>query len=88
MRRLRAILSVMGARVRGILADALSLPAEERAGLAVELLASLDGEPDPDAEQAWVQEITARAESARAGQTVGLESEAIHAEARRILEGK
>jgi hypothetical protein len=78
----------MGARARGIRADALSLPAAEPADLAVELLASLDGEPDPDAEQAWVQEIAARAERARDGQTVGLESEAVHLEARRILEGK
>jgi hypothetical protein len=79
---------MMGARTSGILADALSLPAEERAGLAVELLASLDGEPDPDAEQAWVEEITARAQRARSGQSVGLEAEAVHAQARRILEGK
>jgi len=40
-------------------------PPKSAQGWPSMLLASLDGEPDPDAEQAWVQEITARAESVR-----------------------
>ena len=43
-----------------ILADILSLPAEERAHLALELIRSLDGEPDADAAQAWDVEIERR----------------------------
>jgi hypothetical protein len=78
----------MSARARDILQDALSLPPEERADVAVELLASLDGEADADAEQAWAREIAARAERARRGETVGADAQAVHAEARRIVEGK
>ncbi len=43
-----------------ILADILRLPAEERARLALELIRSLDGEPDAGAAQAWDVEIKRR----------------------------
>jgi putative addiction module component (TIGR02574 family) len=43
-----------------VLADALKLDAESRARLAAEILASLDGPADPDAEQAWQAEIARR----------------------------
>jgi putative addiction module component (TIGR02574 family) len=39
---------------------ALELPESERAALAHELLASLDGSADTDAQQAWEAEITQR----------------------------
>jgi putative addiction module component (TIGR02574 family) len=78
----------MGSEARRILESAMALSEEERAALAVELLATLDGEADPGAEQAWVEEITRRAERARAGQTAGIDAEAVHAEARRIIEGR
>jgi hypothetical protein len=39
-----------------LLADALRLSPEVRAELAAELLASLDGPADPDAEAAWAAE--------------------------------
>ena len=64
----------------------MSLSADERAQLAVELLSSLDGEPDADAEKSWAAKITLRAERARAGETVGIDSETVHADARRIIE--
>jgi hypothetical protein len=76
----------MGGEARRILESALVLSEEERAALAVELLATLDGEADPGAEQAWVEEITRRAE--RAGQTAAINSDAVHDEARRIIEGR
>jgi hypothetical protein len=76
----------MGAEARNILERAMALSEEERAALAVELLATLDGEADPGAEQAWIEEITLRAERARAGQTAGIDSEAVHAEARCMIE--
>lgn len=78
----------MGPEARRILERALALSEEERATLAVELLATLDGEADPGAERGWVEEITLRAERARAGQTAGIGAEAVHAEARRIIEGR
>ena len=43
-----------------VLADGLRLDAESRARLAAEILASLDGPADPDAEQAWQAEIARR----------------------------
>lgn len=43
-----------------VLADALRLDDGARAELAAELLASLDGPTDPDAESAWDAEIERR----------------------------
>jgi hypothetical protein len=50
----------MRAEARRILESAMALSEEERAALAVELLATLDGEAAPGAERAWVEEITRR----------------------------
>jgi putative addiction module component (TIGR02574 family) len=44
-----------------ILSSALALPVRERASLAHELLASLDGATDADAAEAWVAEVERRA---------------------------
>jgi putative addiction module component (TIGR02574 family) len=55
-----------------LLADALRLTPEVRAELAAELLASLDGPADPDAEAAWSAEIERRVNAIEAG-TVALE---------------
>jgi putative addiction module component (TIGR02574 family) len=44
-------------RARKLLHDAMELPLPERAELAADLLASLDGEPDADVEAAWASEI-------------------------------
>jgi len=54
------------------LADALRLDDDSRAELAAELLASLDGPTDPDAENAWDAEIERRIAAIEAG-TVQLE---------------
>ena len=43
-----------------VLADALRLEPDARAEVAAELLASLDGPTDPDAEAAWDAEIERR----------------------------
>jgi broad specificity phosphatase PhoE len=51
-----------------ILREALELPQSERAEVAVELIASLDGETDPDAASAWAEEVEQRARRALAGQ--------------------
>jgi putative addiction module component (TIGR02574 family) len=50
-----------------VLADALRLDNETRAELAAELLASLDGPSDPDAEQAWDAEIERRIAAIESG---------------------
>jgi putative addiction module component (TIGR02574 family) len=48
-------------QTRALLSTALQLSVDERAELAAELLASLDGEPDADVEAAWAAEIERRA---------------------------
>lgn len=54
-----------------LLESALKLGLPERAELAAELLASLDGAPDEDAEAAWAAEIERRAARARSGDDLG-----------------
>lgn len=45
---------------QAVLVTAIRLTVEERAQLAAELLASLDGEPAEDVEAAWAVEIERR----------------------------
>ena len=52
---------------QALLADALQLDVKTRADLAAELLASLDGPADSDAEQAWAVEIERRTAALEAG---------------------
>jgi len=61
----------VGEGAKKLLSQALRLSADERAKLAAELIASIDGEPDEDAEAAWAKEITRRAARARAGKSKG-----------------
>jgi len=59
-RRFVAYNRPMTKATRAVLAEALKLEAEARAELAAEILASLDGPNDPDAEGAWALEIGRR----------------------------
>ena len=68
-----------------ILHDALALPIHERAAVAAELLASLDGEPDPDAEIAWAAELERRALRVLSGESQGEDWEVVHERIRRDL---
>jgi putative addiction module component (TIGR02574 family) len=63
----------MAARVSRseVLHDALELSLEDRAELAEELLASLDGPPNDSAPAAWRDEIRRRVDRVRAGATTG-----------------
>ncbi len=65
----RVNVSVMRPDARSVFAEALRLPLAERATLAAELLASMDDEADPDAEQAWAAELEARAARALRGES-------------------
>jgi putative addiction module component (TIGR02574 family) len=56
-----------------VLAEALRLDVKARAEVAAELLASLDGPADADAEGAWAAEIERRVQALEAG-TERLES--------------
>lgn len=46
----------------GLLADALRLPAQDRLALAAELINSVEGNDDPDWDQAWLAELDRRAQ--------------------------
>lgn len=50
-----------------LLAEALQLPAEQRAALAGELIQSLDSQVDEEAEAAWSAEIRRRLERLDSG---------------------
>jgi hypothetical protein len=54
-------------RADSILAEALALPEEERAGLALRLAESLQPALPPDAGDAWVDEIARRVARLRDG---------------------
>jgi putative addiction module component (TIGR02574 family) len=64
----------MTSRAQALLREALTLPAEERADVAAELLASLDQAPldDPaEVEAAWAREIERRARRVMNGESTG-----------------
>ncbi len=50
----------MTSRSHRLLSDALLLPEKERAELAGQIIASLDGPPDPDSESLWAEEVARR----------------------------
>jgi putative addiction module component (TIGR02574 family) len=50
----------MSEPARRLLNEAMQLPAQDRAAIAAELLASLDDELDADVEAAWAAEIDRR----------------------------
>ncbi|MEO8842875.1 MAG: addiction module protein [Kofleriaceae bacterium] len=68
-----------------VLTEILRLPVEDRARLALELLKSLDGEPDPDAPAAWDVEIDRRGAEVENGtaETMTLSEYRAHVLARR-----
>jgi putative addiction module component (TIGR02574 family) len=71
----------MDERAKDLLRGALELPLDQRAELAAELLASMDGEADSDVEAAWGAEIERRARQVLNGKTEALPWESVRAEA-------
>lgn len=61
-------------RAQALLREALALPADERADVAAELLASLDGTDTnaAEVEAAWASEIETRARRVLAGDSSGI----------------
>jgi putative addiction module component (TIGR02574 family) len=55
-----------------IAADALLLPADQRLSLAHKMLSSVDGNPDPNTESAWQEEIQERIRKYDSGETQGI----------------
>lgn len=76
----------MTQRASEVLRQALALSTDERADLVFELIASVDGGQDEDAETAWIHEIERRAEQARTGATKGEEWGAVRARVERRLQ--
>ena len=66
----------------------MKLPEEDRAQLAADLLASLDGPPDADASAAWESEIEKRAADLRSGQVKPVEWSAVQARLERRLRNR
>jgi putative addiction module component (TIGR02574 family) len=56
---------------RKLLEDLLALPEEDRAELASELIASLDGPPDASWEETWLEEIDRRVAAAEESDDTG-----------------
>jgi putative addiction module component (TIGR02574 family) len=57
----------MSPKANEVLEQALSLDEADRATVAGALIESLEGPADPDAEEAWSQEIRRRVEALEAG---------------------
>jgi putative addiction module component (TIGR02574 family) len=73
-----------------ILADILRLPAEDRAKLALELLRSLDGEPESGVAEAWDAEIERRGAEVDSGkaETITLDEYRAHVRRRRAARAR
>jgi putative addiction module component (TIGR02574 family) len=66
--------------------NVLSLPAEERAVLAHDLIASLDAEDaDPNADALWATEIDRRAREVADGKVALVDADEVHDEAAKRL---
>ena len=72
-------------REKEVLGDALRLNPKQRARIAAELLASLAGEHEPDADPLWAAEIEKRVKRARAGKSVGTDWAIVRARIQKSL---
>lgn len=74
----------MNALIEELSVRARALPPEDRARLAEELLASLQDDPESEADAAWDLEILRRVEQVKSGTAKLIAAEDVHAEARQI----
>jgi putative addiction module component (TIGR02574 family) len=65
--------------------EALSLPVEERARLAEQLLSSLDDLSEAEIDQLWLREAARRAEEMDQGLVERIPAEVVNREARALL---
>lgn len=61
-----------------LLTEAMKLTTEQRAKLAAELIASVDGDPDADAQIAWAREIDRRVQRIRIEGSKGEDWQVVH----------
>ena len=71
-----------------LLQKALSLPENERADLAGNLLSSLDATVDQDVDAAWQQEVVRRAHEVQSGKAVTIPWETVQQKGSTLLHGK
>ena len=71
--------------VEELSARAKTLPSHDRARLAEELLDSLHGDSDTEADAEWDREIERRVAEIEAGTVTLIPAEEVHAEARRLI---
>jgi putative addiction module component (TIGR02574 family) len=70
-------------------ANVLSLPSEDRAALAHDLIASLDAEEvEPQVDALWAAEIERRAQDVADGRVALVDANDVHAEATRRLRAR
>ncbi len=69
----------MSEQAEKLLNEALKLSTSERARVAAELMASIDGEADADAEAAWASEIDRRVQRVEAEGPTGDDWREVHA---------
>jgi putative addiction module component (TIGR02574 family) len=72
------------AKLEDLLKDALVLDEDERATLAEKLLDSLD-DGLSEVERLWIQEAQRRLEDYRAGLTIPVPAQQVHAKAEKLL---
>ena len=68
-----------------LLDTALKLPRDDRAKLASELIASLDGEPEPGVAPAWDAEVESRVRDTDAGKARLVDGKTVKAEVSKAL---
>nr|MDO8084969.1 addiction module protein [Candidatus Sigynarchaeum springense]MDO8116274.1 addiction module protein [Candidatus Sigynarchaeota archaeon] len=72
----------MVSKMKDIEKQALQLSITERAQLIERLMRSLDGEEDPDAERAWIEESKRRHREIQEGKMTGKPADQVFTEAR------
>ena len=78
----------MTSRTEELLAEVLRLPLSERAALAAEVLASMDGEADAEVEAAWLAEIERSGRRVLAGESQGIPWEQVSARIEKRLSSR
>ena len=78
-------MSHMSISAEALLDSALKLPSEERARIAAELIASLDGIPEAGVEAAWDAEVERRIEQVDQGKVQLLDWNAVRAEVAQVV---
>jgi putative addiction module component (TIGR02574 family) len=78
-------MSRMSISAEVLLDSALKLPSEDRARIAAELIASLDGIPEAGVEAAWDAEVERRIEQVDQGKVQLLDWNAVKAEVAQVV---